>query len=255
VVAEGEGLTDCDRSVLCEWETRPVSRALPENEVHIWRTLLNLPSRAVSGLVGILDSEERTKAEGLRFPRDRERYIAAHSALRQILSHYLALPPDTLRFTHSVFGKPTLRDFPSFRFNLSHSEDCALLAVTRNREVGIDVEAIHADFAWEEIAPFFCAKDEIHQLHSLPEADRAPAFYQQWVRVEALLKASGAGIGYLQPADKHLASLQQEFRLRDFIPMPGYVGAVAARGGGWSPRFFSVSLFDREFFLQNGKNA
>ena len=93
------------------------------------------------------------RADRFAFPHDRRRYVAAHGALRAILGGYLNTTPAGVPIRYTPQGKPYLAPPSSdIRFNLSHSGELALIAVTRGREVGVDVERIRPVSAWREIA-------------------------------------------------------------------------------------------------------
>jgi 4'-phosphopantetheinyl transferase len=128
--------------------------------------------------------------------------------LRKILSAYLALAPDELRFVYNEYGKPFISDDQNrgaLSFNLSHSNGMALYAVTRGRVVGIDIEYIREDFATLEIAEHFFSKDEVAALKSLPTDQRTIGFFNCWSRKEAFIKAKGMGVSY--PLDRFTVSL------------------------------------------------
>ena len=93
----------------------------------------------------ILDEHERRKAARFYFAPDQVRYSVCHANMRRILGSYLRKPPESLVYREAEGGKPELAlessDAP-LRFNLSHSKSVALLAVTLNSEVGVDVEDV-----------------------------------------------------------------------------------------------------------------
>jgi len=82
-------------------------------------------------------------------------------------------------------------------FNLSHSGGIAMLAFTRRREIGIDVEQVRRDFDVEAIANRFFSAAEHAQLAELPAANRFEAFFRCWTRKEAYIKATGEGLSLL----------------------------------------------------------
>lgn len=145
----------------------------------------------------ILSLHEQSRAEGYHFPSDRNRFIIAHGALRMILADYAQTDPRRLSFVPGCHGKPALDrepNFPDIRFNLSHSGDMAVIAVTLGYEVGVDIERIEpgrADFA---IAERYFSNHEISTLRSLPEADQELAFFTCWTRKEAYIKGRGGGL-------------------------------------------------------------
>lgn len=73
------------------------------------------------------------------------------------------------------------------RFNLSHAEGVALIALTRGKEVGVDVEVVREEFPGMEIAEGFFPAREVETLRSLPEEARTAAFFLYWTRKEAYI--------------------------------------------------------------------
>jgi 4'-phosphopantetheinyl transferase len=145
---------------------------------------------------GVLDGHELARAGRLVFDRDRRRFIAAHSAMRVILGRQLGVNPRTLRFGVGRHGKPYLLDNPSdARFNLSHSGERAVLAVTIGREVGIDIEQ-HRPIDIEAISRFSFSQAECDALDQLPPSARLDGFYRCWTRKESFVKARGDGLSF-----------------------------------------------------------
>jgi long-chain acyl-CoA synthetase len=72
--------------------------------------------------------------------------------LRPALGRYLGVEPRAIAFTHGVRGKPALAGAAAaLQFNLSHSGAFALLALSRDKAVGVDVRVIDASGA--EVPP------------------------------------------------------------------------------------------------------
>ena len=154
------------------WSPAPKDLTVADHEVHVWRASLELPSSQVQRLRGILTDDELDRAKRFSFERDRQRFIAARGILRSILSHYITINPGDLRFYYNQYGKPFLApDFSSYllNFNLSHSGHMALYAITRNREIGVDVERVHSGFACDtdrkEAGSFLSLLDPQGSIH------------------------------------------------------------------------------------------
>src|SRR5262245_19979858 len=107
-----------------EWSCPSGSVGLGEDEVHIWRASLDQDSTIVLHLSQLLAPDEYQKAQKFYRASDRDRYIVGRGVLRQILSTYLNVPPDQIRFSYNKYGKPSLADDQNhlaLNFNLSHS--------------------------------------------------------------------------------------------------------------------------------------
>jgi 4'-phosphopantetheinyl transferase len=161
-----------------------------EHEVHVWEIDLDTELEP-----SCLDQAEQQRAQRFRFERDRRRWVTAHTALRRILSRYVGIGPDRLRFATADHGKPYLApefDGGGIRFNLSHSGAVALVAVARN-EVGIDIEDASRAVDWLALSPeVFSARE----AQGLLGDQRKPALtpWALWTLKEAYLKGRGCGL-------------------------------------------------------------
>lgn len=162
------------------------------NEVHLW--IMNLAEVALDQ--STLSLEERRRI----FINEaaQRQFIKSRVLLRQILGEYVGVTPDKLRFQYGWRGKPAL-SYPvtPLRFNHSHSNDCYLLGITWEQEIGVDVE---------QIRPIIGVNENLDD------------YFSQWVRQEALLKATGQGLGGKPPQNWHV----QQWQIS-----PNYQAAVA----------------------------
>lgn len=170
------------------------------NDIHVWEVDLHRTRAQIEDLSQCLNEQERLRAAKFVNPTHADRWTVARSYLRQILSQYLDLSPSQLVFTYGAQGKPTILD-PSdcanagspIQFNLSHSHDRAVYAISAKYPVGIDIEYIHPLPAADLVDRFFSlAEREI--FHSLPESIQQAAFFHAWTQKEAFLKACGTGL-------------------------------------------------------------
>ncbi|MBV8883220.1 MAG: hypothetical protein JO235_04370, partial [Chroococcidiopsidaceae cyanobacterium CP_BM_RX_35] len=129
----------------CKWEHPPPELTLLSKDIHVWRASLDQPISCVQQLAQTLCAEEGTRAERFYFEQDRQRFIVGRGLLRAILGRYLSVEPSQIQFHYGPRGKPALSlacGGSWLRFNLSHSQGLAVYAVTRDREIGIDIEHI-----------------------------------------------------------------------------------------------------------------
>jgi 4'-phosphopantetheinyl transferase len=98
-----------------------------------------------------------------------------------------------VRLARDGAGKPELRG-SSFRVNLAHSGEVALVAIANGREVGIDVELIRQGTQGWSLIRHALTHEERARLEGLPVFRRSEAFLWMWTRKEALLKAAGIGL-------------------------------------------------------------
>jgi 4'-phosphopantetheinyl transferase len=224
------------------WLAPPPSLALVSNEVHVWLVRADHATLCMVCCENLLGTAERERAARFKFEKDRRLYTVAHAALRSVLADYLILTPADLQFETGPRGKPRLA--PTFRndsleFNLSHSSEVALIAVTRKREIGVDVEQVKKQFAFAEVAERYFTAKEVSAIRALPEGLQRRAFYQCWTSKEAFLKAKGVGLsGELDEVeilfgDKdrvQVKSTLSGWYLSELNPCDDYVGAVALEG-------------------------
>lgn len=214
---------------MVEWGEPSGTLHLPEHTVHIWRVSLAGAATSLERVRAMLSQDERERAARFRFRRDEERFVIAHGRLRTVLGRYLGVPGQELRFQNEPKGKPSLADAVSdIRFNLAHSAELALFAVTRGNDVGVDIERVRPGISLEKIAERFFSAREAAELHSLPREERQAAFFRCWTRKEAFLKALGEGLAF--GVTRFTAPEGALWTLRDLDPTPGYAGAVAVRG-------------------------
>jgi 4'-phosphopantetheinyl transferase len=235
------------------WLSPPDTLRLAESDIHVWRVDLEQEEQAMQRLWSVLAADERSQAERFRFPADRAHAIVARGALRFILSRYLLIEPQHIHLGYGPFGKPELdpsRHAHVLHFNLSHARDLALFAVACGRQVGVDIEYLRMDFPCQEVAARFFSPLENTALRGVPPEVQHLAFFNCWTRKEAFIKALGEGLSHplerfavsLRPGEP-AALLQSEvpgevarWSLRELLPGPSYVAALAAEGRDWRVR-------------------
>jgi len=182
----------------CWWTEPAANVSLFDDDVHLWYSSLDLPESSLQRLETSLDEEEKERAMGICFERERTRFVVGRGLLREILGHYLLVEPSELCFDYSSTGKPSLtKEFGDrLRFNLAHSDGCAIYAVALDRRIGVDLERIVTVVEMEEIANRFFSDQEKAALHVLVGNERREAFFKIWTAKEAYLKACGAGLAH-----------------------------------------------------------
>jgi 4'-phosphopantetheinyl transferase len=208
------------------------SRLAPD-QVHVWVASLDSAAAESPRRVAVTTDAERERAARFHRREDAERYLLAHGALRLVLADYLACDPMTLRFGARENGKPFVENV-QLEFNLSHSNSLALIAVTRARRVGVDVELLRPIADLETVVARVCAPDELAMFAGLPRAQHERAFLALWTRKEALAKATGEGIGgVFRDASEPAPEAHGTWTVTELDDLPGYAAAVAAEGAGW----------------------
>lgn len=199
----------------------------------------------------VLNDEERARAGRFHFPEDRRSYVCAHALTRCALAAASGTPAPDFTFRVGLFGKPEIDEDAQkdgVRFNLSHARGLVCCAVTREKDVGIDVEQVTRDADIDGLAHQVFAADEVACLRRLEGSARRDAFFAIWTVKEAYTKAVGRGlslpldgfsvcldplslvIGQLLLGDPE-AGKGEDWQVRLSQPIPGYTLAVAVRTG------------------------
>jgi len=185
------------RSNSSMWSRAPEVISLQTGEVHVWRVDLEQTDDVVQRFRATLDPDELQRASRFYFERHRRAFVVGRGFLRDVLGRYLQSQPQVLEFSYGVYGKPALNGEhkdTKLRFNMSHSNNVGLLAMTDERLIGVDVEHIRADFATEEIARRFFSRCEVDVFNTLAKEEQVAAFFRCWTRKEAFIKATGRGL-------------------------------------------------------------
>jgi 4'-phosphopantetheinyl transferase len=232
-----------------DFEAKPQT-ILSSEEVHLWVIDLAAVAMGKARWQQLLSPEERNRAGRFHSSRDRQYFTATRALLRTVLGGYLSCDPHALSFLYTDQKKPYLGPgCGTIEFNVSHSGSCALLAFSRGRAVGVDVEAIRSDFDHEALARRFFSPRERDELGAIPPSEKCNAFFRCWTRKEAYLKAHGAGLTLplyafdvsLKPKaqDALLATRPDQgeaglWSLGEVSAGEGYAAALCVQGKGWT---------------------
>jgi 4'-phosphopantetheinyl transferase len=220
--------------------------ALSSHAVHVWTVPLGAAAKTLSGLSDLLSGDEHDRARRFHFERDAQRFMATRGAVRSVLAAYTQTAARDLRFRYSPQGKPSLAEPEcDIRFNVSHSGELAVLAITREREIGIDIEYMKKDVETDKLAERFFSASERDRLRGLPQAQKVAGFFRCWTCKEAFLKAQGTGLfrdlssfdvelNAEQPArllaTRPDADEANRWSVRELDTTEGYAAAVAVEG-------------------------
>lgn len=219
--------------------------ALQKDHVHVLTVDVHNALRRCPALQRMLTEKELRKSASFRFSEDRDRFVVARGLLRKVLGGYLQkkAPHVALRTTKS--GKPELdvcdRSIAPIKFNVSHSGNVALLALTLEKDVGVDVEQVHDIQEMDQLVASFFSTNERRQYERLPRPDRLTAFYRCWTGKESFVKALGEGLSrnlksfdieYLPDTPPRILSVRDDalpsasrWHLDIRTPLPGYIAA------------------------------
>lgn len=163
--------------------------------VRVWQFDLDSLAQFAGHFASLLSPDERKRAAAFATAQLRHRFGVGRGVLRLVLGGYLGQPPESLEFAYGPCGKPGLAGpWAEWKFNLTHSGSIALMAVSPQAEVGVDVECHRplADLA--ALADLCLSERERHSWRLLADAQKQAEFYRIWTFKESLLKASGEGL-------------------------------------------------------------
>ncbi len=165
---------------------------LQDDRIDIWQYPL---TSDCSFARTFLSPDELIRADRYYFTRHQRRFTIARAMLRLILSRYCDIPARELIFHHNQYGKPELLHRPELQFNLSHSGDTALLAIGKEKPLGIDLEFFTAR-PYIGIGNNMFSTEENRSFKGVVERLKPLAFFNIWAQKEALIKACGMGLSY-----------------------------------------------------------
>lgn len=227
-------------------------QSLGDREVRVWILDLDAPWAHAPELGAVLSDDEGRRAARFITEELRRRFVAGRGALRFLLGDVLGEAPEQLEFQESDTGRPFLANQKlGVDFNVSHAGCHALIAATRGRRVGVDIEQIRPVPEVDSLVERFFAKRERELFSDLPTDMRLRAFFAVWTRKEAFAKATGRGIAStlhrfavsVDPdSEPILLDIEwpgddpTEWTLLDLPPRDGLASAIAVEGVDWQFR-------------------
>ncbi len=155
---------------------------------------LDVTDEEVQYAMHCLDSDERTRSDRFVTAELRRRFSVCRGRLRMLLGAFLQTSPTKIAFEYGRLGKPYLASPIDLYFNVSHSQNWALMAFAKGSPVGVDIEFYDRRMNDEAIASQLLSETELAQWSSLPQLDQRNSLISAWVSKEAILKSLGLGI-------------------------------------------------------------
>jgi 4'-phosphopantetheinyl transferase len=138
---------------------------------------------------------EKARIERFYFAKHRQRQMVIKKSVRIILANYLNCKASEVTFATKRHGKPYLVN-KKLRFNLTHSGDLALLALSKDNELGIDIEK-DSERPFDALAKRFFSQNESEAVTKLKSIyAKQQLFFRIWSAKEAFIKAVGLGLSY-----------------------------------------------------------
>jgi 4'-phosphopantetheinyl transferase len=210
----------------------------------------------IQQLKSLLNETEKQKINRLKSQKSRHARLISYAFLKQILARCTGNRAEAVRFTQNRYGKPALApgvtDQPVC-FNLSHTRDLVVCAVTPAHDIGVDIEHLERPVNLS-IADRFFSKQEAAALDRADASLKQPLFFRFWTLKEAYAKATGRGIAigldqFSFVLDRPEIRVKFHFPGQDdsgywqffqFSPVPGYLAAVAVNKKADPPLTLSI---------------
>jgi len=139
----------------------------------------------------LLTQEEKQHAARFRHEKDANLYTVTRAHLKLLLADIYCMPPEKMIIVAGINGKPHVKDYDNIHFNVSHTHERAVIALSKH-QIGIDLEYMNPAFDFASVAEFACSATEL-KLLSETKSPRTE-FFKLWTRKEAFLKGLGTGL-------------------------------------------------------------
>jgi len=234
---------------------------LSASDLHIWHISLDRNALLNKSFPALPSASEAQRTANMNHPELRQCYLKTRWAMRHILGCYLKTPAEKVQLHYAEQGKPALvsgKYALDLHFNLTHSGEWALLAVTLGAQVGIDMEKVTQKLHPIRLAKRYFTQAVVAQLEELAEAEQQAALLKLWTQYEAYKKAQGVGlrggdgllplsidIGRHQfhafPTDTGAAS---EWLVAQLHPADQHIGAVVIERTQTQPQLSHINYDD-----------
>jgi 4'-phosphopantetheinyl transferase len=226
-------MVEVDAPTIRPWAPGSLTVRAREGRIDVWSADLTVVGDELEDL---LCPEERERAARIVGGRERVLWARSRGVLRALLGRYSERDPRTLELVLGAHGKPALLfEGPTrparpatgdLRFNLSHSGDLVLVAVTAGREVGVDLEVAPRRALDEPaLAARVLGRAQAARLAELDPRTREREFLRAWVAHEATVKCRGLGL-FTPPGD----SPRTDLWMAELDVGPDAAGAMVAEG-------------------------
>jgi 4'-phosphopantetheinyl transferase len=196
-----------------------VARALPSpaDGVHAWWRELADAHEVDPAMAALLSDAERTRAARFGTPLLRARYVTGRATLRLLLGRWLGIDSARVPIARGHRGRPFVDTGGAPDFNVSHTRDAAVIALSTTRIVGVDLERVDRAVDAARLARKFLAQSEREAMAALDSDAARRRFLRLWTCKEAMSKATGDGLA--APMGRlAVAATNDGWRLRDGPP-------------------------------------
>lgn len=214
--------------------------------IQVW--IVKFKEDQVKNYLPLLTKDEEKSAKRFIQKRDRDKFVYRRGLTRFLIGEYLKTSPLNVDIIRNKQEKPYL-PFKPFFFNTSFSHEFFLLAITKEGEIGVDIERVRKLTDFSSVANFVCTKSELSQLKDLEK--NYEIFFQLWTQKEAFLKGLGTGLSidprFVQtPVPQSFGAIyhnqsKERWYVKSFTHQYKYYFSIA-----FKTKFDNISLFIRD---------
>ena len=165
-----------------------------QNELAILTVEVNPSKEEWTDYLENLPTNEIAKSEEYHYSQDKLRFTKCRSILRSTLSKWLGKDPKTIHMTTEMNGKPYINEIPQIKFNITHTDGFAGIALCKDFEVGLDVENTTRATDIDAVSKKVFTDTEREKISSKKTIDKKVMFFRLWTAKEAFLKNTGHGL-------------------------------------------------------------
>ncbi|QWH32047.1 4'-phosphopantetheinyl transferase superfamily protein (plasmid) [Bacillus mycoides] len=197
----------------------------------------NIGNHLFNQFSNLISNEKRERMKRLLNLCDINRTLIGELLIRSLICQKYKINNEEIKFIYNEYGKPFLKNFSDFHFNISHSGEWVVCA-TANSNVGIDIERV-SDIEALKLANEFFSDEEFYDIPSMNSDEQINYFYDIWTLKESYIKTIGKGLYIplnsfsIKKESRTLISyknIPKDFYFRQYSIEPNYkISACATR--------------------------
>ncbi|EMY71943.1 4'-phosphopantetheinyl transferase family protein [Leptospira vanthielii] len=154
--------------------------------------LLEFPNNfEVEHILDFISPEKKVAYGQARIKKYSIQNIFSDALIRYLLIRKLKLSNSEISFWKNLSGKPFLTDGRAY-FNLSHSNNQIVCAISEKDQIGIDIEEIIK--IEESVFINIFTANELSYLCNFEDDNKTIEFFKIWTAKESFVKADGRGL-------------------------------------------------------------
>ena len=236
------------------WSSLSKEAFILSKSVHIWKIEYAAFSGEEEKIQRVLNNNEIARANKFHYPIDRKRYSVTRALLKIILGNVINKDPLDIDFTYNAHGKPLLKNHTTVYFNVSHSAELGLIAVSDLPCLGVDIEKHRTRIDCVKLAKRFFSENEQISFLKLADSQKTEGFFYGWTRKEALIKALGLGLAMplknfdvkLEPGSnaellniRYKSEHSADWTIKNIVLDNDYAAAYAVKARDFNDSFWS----------------